>query len=606
MGPYRLTARLGAGGMGVVYLGESRSGRRVAVKVIRPRIAEDPGFRRRFRREVEAARTVGGFWTAPVVDAEPEAETPWVASDYIPAPDLLELVEERGPFAEPELLRLGAGMAEALHSVHRAGLVHRDLKPANVLVTDNGPRLIDFGIAKALDGGTAITDTGMTIGTAGFMSPEQASGEAVGTPSDIFSLGAVLCFAATGRKPFGDGVGAAVLFRVVHERPDTDGMPGGLLPLVERFMEKDPARRPDADEALTLLSEAGPVVPAAPRVPGTRKGGSRDEDASGTAGGGAGSRRAEADGTTSAGVVGAEADGPTSAGVAGAVADGTTGSSGVAGPTEEATPARTREERPAAVPDAAVGRADAPTRPAPLRSADGPLATTPPPVAPPAPASRPAARPSGARMPVTPPPSPPRAVPGADAARAVRPPVPRRPAGPAAEVTFVLGHGRVAYGAAAAGVVPAVGAVMLFAGSPIVAGVLALAATACFALAFVALGRPDRGRFRVDRTGIAFLREGHEWSARWDELTSVTLRWGRWDSVQELIVVAEVRPGLGNVVWEKFRTDRFGPHVAVLPVRFTDSALASGEALRLHGALTDGPAGVYRPDPEVLLRARGR
>ncbi|WP_053694453.1 serine/threonine-protein kinase [Streptomyces sp. WM6372] len=183
VGPYRITARLGAGGMGHVYLGESRSGRRVAVKVVRPEIASDPGFRARFRREVEAAKAVGGFWTATVVDADPEAETPWVASDYIPAPDLAERVRESGPLAQDAVWRLGAGMAEALHSVHRAGLVHRDLKPANVLLTENGPRLIDFGIAKALNGATALTGTGVAIGTAGFMSPEQARGGRVGTAS---------------------------------------------------------------------------------------------------------------------------------------------------------------------------------------------------------------------------------------------------------------------------------------------------------------------------------------------------------------------------------------------------------------------------------------
>ncbi len=260
VGPYRIVARLGAGGMGQVYLGESRSGRRVAVKVVRPEIASDPGFRVRFRREVEAAKAVGGFWTAPVVGADPEAETPWVASDYIPAPSLAELVRKSGPLAEDAVWRLGAGLAEALHSVHGAGLVHRDLKPANVLVTESGPRLIDFGIAKALDGATALTRTGVAIGTAGFMSPEQAQGGSVGTASDIFSLGAMLCFAATGRMPFGEGSEAGMLYRVVHEVASLEGVPQGLRAVLDGCLEKRAELRPSADEVLTALTGGGAVT----------------------------------------------------------------------------------------------------------------------------------------------------------------------------------------------------------------------------------------------------------------------------------------------------------------------------------------------------------
>ncbi|MGW8780609.1 protein kinase domain-containing protein [Streptomyces sp. NPDC055796] len=262
VGPYRITARLGAGGMGQVYLGESRSGRRVAVKVVRPEIASDPGFRARFRREVEAAKAVGGFWTATVVDSDPEAETPWVASDYIPAPDLAERVRRSGPLPEDAVWRLGAGMAEALHSVHRAGLVHRDLKPANVLLTENGPRLIDFGIAKALNGATVLTRTGVAIGTAGFMSPEQARGAGVGTASDIFSLGTVLCFAATGRMPFGEGSAAELLYRVVHETPDLASVPEGLRAVLGRCLEKQAEQRPSAEEVLSALSRGGAVTVA--------------------------------------------------------------------------------------------------------------------------------------------------------------------------------------------------------------------------------------------------------------------------------------------------------------------------------------------------------
>lgn len=253
IGPYRLTGRLGEGGMGRVYLGESRGGRRVAVKVVRPEVAADPGFRSRFRREVEAAKTVGGFWTAPVVDADPDATVPWVASDYLPAPDLATLVSERGPLDESAVLALARGLAEALEAIHRAGLVHRDLKPSNVLVTGDGPRVIDFGISKALEGATALTGTGSVIGTPGFMSPEQASGGTVGAASDIFSLGAVLAFAATGREPFGGGSAPALLYRVVHDSPRLEGVPPRLVHALARCLDKAPERRPTAGELLDLL-----------------------------------------------------------------------------------------------------------------------------------------------------------------------------------------------------------------------------------------------------------------------------------------------------------------------------------------------------------------
>ncbi|MFB7360700.1 serine/threonine-protein kinase [Streptomyces hydrogenans] len=184
IGPYRLSARLGEGGMGQAFLGVSRSGRKLAVKVIRPQIAADPGLRERFRREVAAARTVGGFWTAPIVDADPDGPVPWVAGEYIDAPDLAVLVNDRGPLPEPELVSLAVGLAEALEAVHRAGLVHRDLKPSNILVTGDGPRVIDFGIAKAAESATALTGTGLVIGTPGFMSPEQPTGGPVGPPPE--------------------------------------------------------------------------------------------------------------------------------------------------------------------------------------------------------------------------------------------------------------------------------------------------------------------------------------------------------------------------------------------------------------------------------------
>ncbi|WP_078988282.1 serine/threonine-protein kinase [Streptomyces sp. WM6372] len=260
VGPYKLVARLGAGGMGHVYLGRSPSGRSVAVKVVRSELTEAPGFRQRFRREVEAAQRVGGFWTAAVVNADPDTEMPWVASEYIDAPDLGTLMGRNGPLADPQVRRLGAGLAEALVDIHRAGLVHRDLKPSNILMTDGGPRVIDFGIAKALDGGTALTTTGSVIGTPAFMSPEQAVGTKVDTKSDIFSLGAVLTYAATGHGPFGlDGSTHALLYRVVHEEPDLTGTSVALGRLLTRCLDKRPAGRPTAQQLLELLVTPAPT-----------------------------------------------------------------------------------------------------------------------------------------------------------------------------------------------------------------------------------------------------------------------------------------------------------------------------------------------------------
>ncbi|MFI1156860.1 protein kinase [Streptomyces sioyaensis] len=278
VGPYRLRARLGAGGMGQVYLGESGAGRRVAVKLVRAEIAKDPGFRRRFRREVELAMKAGGFWTAPVVDADPDAPTPWVASQYVPGPSLAEQVAAHGPLDEAALRQLAAGLAEALQAFHRTGLVHRDLKPSNVLLLDDGPRVIDFGISKALedDSGTALTATGTVLGTPAYMSPEQAMGREVGESSDIFSLGSVLTFAATGRGPFGDGSTHSLLFRVVHEPPVLNGVPSGVRPLIAACLSKEPADRPRAadlagmalgavpGEAPGRVEAPGPVEAAAP------------------------------------------------------------------------------------------------------------------------------------------------------------------------------------------------------------------------------------------------------------------------------------------------------------------------------------------------------
>ncbi|MFI2504890.1 serine/threonine-protein kinase [Streptomyces sp. NPDC018972] len=277
VGPYRLLGRLGSGGMGRVYLGRSPSGRRVAVKVVRNDIADDPGFRGRFRREVESAMKVGGYWTAAVVDADPEAPEPWIASEYIPGPSLHSRIADGGPLTAAEVRDLGTGLAEALASIHALNLVHRDLKPSNILLTDTGPRVIDFGISKALESSgasTALTHTGVVIGTPGFMSPEQATGAQVGTPSDVFSLGTVLAHAATGVGPFGTGSPVALLYRVVGEEPDLSAVPDELRDTIALCLAKDPARRPSAAALVTLLTggehPTEPVRAAVPTVAYTR------------------------------------------------------------------------------------------------------------------------------------------------------------------------------------------------------------------------------------------------------------------------------------------------------------------------------------------------
>ncbi|MFF0474860.1 bifunctional serine/threonine protein kinase/MFS transporter [Streptomyces sp. NPDC004284] len=271
IGPYRLIARLGAGGMGLVYLGRSEAGRTVAVKVVQAEYAQHPEFRRRFAREVEAARRVGGEWTAAVLDADTEAPVPWVATRYIPGPDLAAVVaKDFGPLPEHSVRTLAHRLAAALGSVHAAGLIHRDLKPSNVLVTVDGPRVIDFGIARAMDGlgGDSLhTRTGMLIGSPGFMSPEQVRGLELTPASDVFCLGAVLVYAATGRLLFGatdTGLGAH-LFRIAEDEPDLTGVPDSLLDLVRECLHKDPAHRPTPAEvaARTAADGAGEWLPGA-------------------------------------------------------------------------------------------------------------------------------------------------------------------------------------------------------------------------------------------------------------------------------------------------------------------------------------------------------
>lgn len=268
VGTYRLLSRLGAGGMGRVYLGRSPGGRLVAVKVVHSELVRRPEFRDRFRREVEAARKVSGAFTAPVVDADPDAPLPWLVTSYIAGPSLEQAVAERGPFEAGAVLALAAGLAEALVSIHAAHLVHRDLKPSNVLLAEDGPRVIDFGIVRSVDS-DSVTRTGQVAGSPGFMSPEQVNGEDVTPASDVFCLGAVLAFAATGVNPFGGGPTPALLYRVVHNPPDVQAVTDpALRALIGDCLAKDPAGRPTPHEILARVGALGNESTMALRHPG--------------------------------------------------------------------------------------------------------------------------------------------------------------------------------------------------------------------------------------------------------------------------------------------------------------------------------------------------
>ncbi|MFG2882109.1 protein kinase [Streptomyces sp. NPDC048297] len=258
VGPYRLLGRLGSGGMGRVYLGRSAGGRTVAVKIVHPHLALDEEFRARFRREVAAARRVGGAWTAPVLDADPGAPVPWVATAYAAGPSLAAAVRDLGgPLPAHTVRALGAGLAEALAAVHELGLVHRDVKPSNVLLTMDGPLLIDFGIARASDGTASLTSTGVSVGSPGYMSPEQILGKGVTGAADVFSLGAVLAYAATGEPPFPGDSSAALLYKVVHEEPELDGLSGDLREVAAACLAKDPAARPAPGQVARRLAPEG-------------------------------------------------------------------------------------------------------------------------------------------------------------------------------------------------------------------------------------------------------------------------------------------------------------------------------------------------------------
>ena len=271
IGRFTLEGRLGAGGMGRVYLGRSASGRWVAVKCVhRHLLDDDPTFRDRFRREVAAARAVGGFWTPAIVDSDADAEQPWYASAYVDAPTLHDVVRRHGLLGLPAAAALGAGLAEALAAIHAAGLVHRDLKPSNVLMADDGPRVIDFGIVRAAQDGTALTGTGVRLLSLGYSPPEQMRGQAVTAASDVFALGVVLVFATTGRLPY-PGATEVAVDRRMDAPPDLDGVPGPLIDVLRRCLAVDPAARPSVADLLAAFNrlvelDTQPVAPA--RRPG--------------------------------------------------------------------------------------------------------------------------------------------------------------------------------------------------------------------------------------------------------------------------------------------------------------------------------------------------
>lgn len=272
VGSFRLHRRLGAGGMGVVYLGSDRRGQRVALKVIRPDLAEDQEFRSRFAREVSAARRIRGGCTARLVAADLDADRPWFATQYVPGPSLHDKVADEGPLSAADVASVGAALSEGLVAVHEAGVVHRDLKPSNILLSPKGPRIIDFGIAWAT-GASTLTHVGTAVGSPGFLAPEQVRGAAVTPATDVFSLGATLAYAATADSPFGHGSSEVMLYRVVHEEPHLAGVPDALAPLLLACLAKVPEERPSTLELSLRLKEIAAREAQGPtdaRPPGPR------------------------------------------------------------------------------------------------------------------------------------------------------------------------------------------------------------------------------------------------------------------------------------------------------------------------------------------------
>ncbi|MFJ8826956.1 serine/threonine-protein kinase [Streptomyces sp. NPDC102467] len=258
VGGYRLAAVLGTGGMGKVYLSYTPGGRPIALKVIRAEFSQDPEFRRRFEQEVNLAQRVQGLYTAPVIDGDTTGQQPWLATAYVPGPSLAHAVAQHGALPLRSALLLTVGVAEALHVIHGAGIVHRDLKPANVLLAGDGPRVIDFGIARAADA-TSLTGTGVTVGTPHFMAPEQAAAGTVTPATDVFALGQITAFAAIGAPAFGEGSSHAVLYRIVHEDPDLSQLPDELRPLVAHCLSRDPADRPSLTQIIEKCHELSPT-----------------------------------------------------------------------------------------------------------------------------------------------------------------------------------------------------------------------------------------------------------------------------------------------------------------------------------------------------------
>ncbi|MFI6880440.1 serine/threonine-protein kinase [Streptomyces sp. NPDC050400] len=272
IGPYLLLGRLGAGGMGRVFLARSDSGRTVAVKVVHEEHASDGRFRARFRREIEAASRVAERYTAPVLDSGPDAEPPWVATGYVPGLSLEQVVRGHGALPTVSVHALADGLLRALKDIHDAGIVHRDLKPSNVMLTVDGAKVVDFGIARALEASveSLLTSTGMVVGSPGFMSPEQVRGQDAGPGSDVFTVGCVLTYAATGRLPFGHGASNqhAVMYQIVQDEPDLTGLDDpALRTLVERCLIKDPAQRPDVDALLAGLGRPDPAAAGSAWLP---------------------------------------------------------------------------------------------------------------------------------------------------------------------------------------------------------------------------------------------------------------------------------------------------------------------------------------------------
>ncbi|MFI6052230.1 serine/threonine protein kinase [Streptomyces violascens] len=254
-----------AGGMGTVHLSYPPGGRPIALKVIRPEFSEDPEFRRRFQQEVKAAQRVQGLYTAPVIDFDTGSTQPWLATAYVPGPSLAHAVSQHGRLPLRSVLLLAVGVAEALHVIHGAGIVHRDLKPANVLLAADGPRVIDFGIARAADA-TSLTGHGVSVGTPAFMAPEQASAGTVPPHTDIFALGQIVAFAAIGAPAYGEGSSHAVLYRIVHEDPDLGALPAELRPLVTRCLSRDPADRPSLTDVIQMCHDLSPAPPRSARA----------------------------------------------------------------------------------------------------------------------------------------------------------------------------------------------------------------------------------------------------------------------------------------------------------------------------------------------------